>query len=227
MAVSLAGSPGYTILTSNTGGTYTAETGSNRVVVFLCATEHNGGTSRKLASATYGGKDCTIIGVEEISTTIAVGCAYLKESDVDSRTGDTFTPTWTTAAPTGGICIACFTLTDVDQTTVYDAVDADLRSTDGTVSPVLTSAAGSLVMALGFSNENTDIALAWAQATEIVEGRIGTTANYSLASYAPGSTTYSDTLTRTGGTNYSLAAIAVSFKAGASVDPIQLRWQIG
>ncbi|MBN1787227.1 MAG: hypothetical protein JW806_02400 [Sedimentisphaerales bacterium] len=77
------------------GTAHTAESGTNRALLFIAHAEENGST--QLASVTYGGRAMTRIVSESIGFTYQayVVAFVLDEAGISSATDDTFVPIWT------------------------------------------------------------------------------------------------------------------------------------
>ena len=80
--------PQLTGTTGNMSGTYTISAGTNRLLVVAVSCFDSGGSSGQTFSATYGGKTLTQAKLEN-SNRRQTWIAYLKESDIASRSGST------------------------------------------------------------------------------------------------------------------------------------------
>ncbi|MBD3289370.1 carbohydrate-binding protein, partial [candidate division KSB1 bacterium] len=132
----IAGSGEVEIVGSWTNGSsHTAESGSNRLLVFTAHTEHNAALT--LNGVSYGGKAMTEV-IEKSESSggyVAVtGIYILKEADIADASGSSFSVTWSTTPARTPEYSSVF-LTGVNQTTPT----GDTQSAGGTSSTISTS----------------------------------------------------------------------------------------
>jgi type II secretory pathway pseudopilin PulG len=118
--------------------THTAESGSNRALLFITHAEHN--ASVTLNSVTYGGQTMTQV-IDQIVTSSGY-CAYvaayiLDEAGITAATSDTFVPTWSTTPY--DVSYASVFLSNVDQTTPVGA-SASNSTASAFPNPITTTA---------------------------------------------------------------------------------------
>ena len=103
------------------GTTHAKETGTNRALLFVAHAKPTSSSSI-LNTVTYGGKSMTKvvdINAGSSSTYAYVAAFILKESDINSATSTTFTPSWTSAP--SSVTYSSVFLKDVNQTTLVGA----------------------------------------------------------------------------------------------------------
>jgi type II secretory pathway pseudopilin PulG len=132
-----SGSGAVALLGSWTSGlTHTAETGSNRVLIFTAHAEENGNIN--LNSVTYGGQTMTKV-IDEIVTSTGyyayVAAFILNEAGIAAATSDTFVPTWSTTPD--NVEYGSVFLQNVDQT---DPIGASASNTTTSSDTLATTA---------------------------------------------------------------------------------------
>jgi hypothetical protein len=114
--VAITRANGPSIISS--GGSFTASTGSDRLLVAILhghSTLVGGATA---VSCDFGGVGMTLIAEEHASSYVGTGIFYLKDADILSG-AQTVTPAWASVPNQSGR-VTLLTLEGVDQTTVYD-----------------------------------------------------------------------------------------------------------
>lgn len=171
MAVSLVGTPASV----NNGSNYTAESGSNRIVVFAIRAVP-GVAASSITAVTFGGVACTIAvqRMESASELGLTGIAYIKESSIPAGAQAV-----SVTVSAGSVDpIICYTLAGVDQTsTVRDSDSAEVTAT-ATFSVTLTTVAGDYGVLAGFSGAQGTGAFAtyangWAETARSDLGGVG------------------------------------------------------
>lgn len=132
-----AGSATVTMVGSWTAGlTHTAESGSNRLLIFTAFVEEGGAIG--LTSVTYGGQSMTKVIDEAVGTSFqAYVVAYILDEDgIDAATSSTFAPSWSTTPDNVSYTSAFFT--NVNQTTPVGET-ASNETSGSTPNPITTS----------------------------------------------------------------------------------------
>lgn len=152
MAFGIVGTP--TVIAS--GGTYTPESGSNRIVVMLA--QIKAGTAATLTNLAYTGQTRTpvVTAGDTTENRVGVGICIFKESELGGST--TVTATWSETQ----ICaIECYTFQDADQSTTYADADTAIGvATDGVpvTGVILTgTASGQIVLGCVALRQNVGI----------------------------------------------------------------------
>jgi len=147
-----------TILGSWTLGlSHTAESGSNRLLVFTAHAEDDD-TDMNLSSVTYGGQSMTKVVEKNVGTDYrAYTAAYiLNEAGISAASGNSFEVTWA-QTPYRTPAYSSVFLSDVDQTTPAGASASNSTTSSGTVSTsALSTNDGDMVIVAGTcGNEGT------------------------------------------------------------------------
>jgi hypothetical protein len=108
MTAALVGTP----VAIDSGGTYTAESGSNRIVAFVVMAEDST-TARTLNSLSFGGDSATVVANQASGTRMTVAIAYVLEANIPSG-AQTVTATFNTA-PNETARIHCYTFSGCAQ----------------------------------------------------------------------------------------------------------------
>jgi len=148
ISISTPGDSTVSMLGSWTSGlTHTAESGSNRLLIFTAHVEEAGAIN--LNSVTYGGQSMTKVIDEIVGTTYqAYVVAYiLDEADIAAATSDTFVPNWSTTPDE--VSYSSVFLSNVNQTTSVGAT-ADNETASAFPDTITTS---------GLSTENGDMVI--------------------------------------------------------------------
>ncbi len=108
--------------------TYSAGTGTNRLMVVAITTKY-GSTGTRSYSATYGGKPLTLMAQYNTGRE-NTWVGYLKEADIASRTGNTVTVTYSGSPSNTKVSVASYQ--NVDQTTPITDSSANGSNTNST-----------------------------------------------------------------------------------------------
>ena len=129
------------------GTTHAKETGTNRALLFVAHAKPTSSSSI-LNTVTYGGKSMTKvvdINAGSSSTYAYVAAFILKESDINSATSTTFTPSWTSAP--SSVTYSSVFLKDVNQTTLVGATASNgLTSVVSIATTPLATSNGDMVI---------------------------------------------------------------------------------
>lgn len=154
MAVAIAGTPAIV----DGGGSYTAETGSNRLVVWTFGAVKSNENPPALTGVTFGAVAMTL-GVTVISADQTYALAsfwYIKEADIPGGS-NAFTPSWSVTPNDTLYQGYAWTLTGVDQTTpVVDTDGAFGTASSSLTGSGLTVTADGIALAHATKNEDAD-----------------------------------------------------------------------
>lgn len=215
------------------GGSYTAQTGSNRLVVFFLCGEGGSSTDTEGSTLSFGGVSATLLRKQDTasSTYVGVSCFYIKEADIPSG-AQTVLATFVDDTPTNS-AVLCMTLTDCDQTTVSDAdVGAAQNVLTGELPWTLastTSGGVGVCVAYGASNTPTyslSTADGWTEQYDAAESGAATSRLWFADKSLDGSST---TAGITPSSSNSTALVAVAFRpyGGApALADIVMRWAL-
>jgi len=235
-AVSLVGTP--SAVTS--GGTYTAETGSNRLVVITVGAE--GLTTSPNVSAVVFGSATLANGkvVEAASAAQTPGATrgkayvyYVKEANIDSGS-QTLSVTWDgNATANSGDLMEAYTIAGVDQTTPVEATSSTFAPVGTPVDPLsssLTVASGSGQVLAGLGNSptagSTPADGTWTEYRDDDDSSVNRTQSHGRFGQASGSVTYGLDWASSQGAVVAVASFgaavteAPAFDSGPTVTPI-------
>lgn len=142
------------------GGNYTAEAGSNRLVVFALAREPSTSATPALSTLTWGGLGLGtgisfVSAVQTSGARIRAVIGYVKEADILSG-ANALDATWSIGMNGAANLFTCYTLSDVDQSTVIDTTASAVADPGSGVDPLtgtIDVVAGTVqILAAGVNN---------------------------------------------------------------------------
>ena len=132
-----------------TGLSHTAESGSNRVLIFTAHAQDNQSAGSYLNSVTYGGKSMTEIQEEEYYVDpyhYIVSAWVLDEAGIDGASGSNFVVSWSDGGPSNTPGYSSVFLENVDQTTPIGASAANNCDCEILSTSALATNNGDMVM---------------------------------------------------------------------------------
>jgi len=131
------------------GTSHTAESGTNRALIFIAHAESSADTS-DLGSVTYGGQSMTKVVERNMhSSYSAYTCAFILDEDgIDAATSGTFSPSWDTS-PSGTPAYTSVFLQNVNQTTLTGATGTGGTTTTTAATSALSNNDGDMAIVAG------------------------------------------------------------------------------